>query len=99
MPLRQTRLDDLWHFRDAVASEAGLRTEPPRPGIHAETEGDALEFDANPLVRRPSRQPATRMSFLLTNSSAASSPISRAVPERFTPPKGSSGESASTMLT
>ena len=42
---------------------------------------------------------ATRMSFLLTNSSAASRPISLEVPERLTPPKGSSGESASTTLT
>ena len=42
---------------------------------------------------------AVRMSFLLTNSSAASRPISREVPLRLTPPNGSSGESARTTLT
>ncbi len=42
---------------------------------------------------------AVRMSFLFTNSSAASRPISREVPLRLTPPNGSSGESASTTLT
>ncbi len=42
---------------------------------------------------------AVRISFLFTNSSAARSPSSRPVPLRFTPPNGSSGESASTRLT
>ena len=45
------------------------------------------------------RQAPTRMSFLLTNSSAPHRPSSRPEPERFTPPKGSSGLSAPTMFT
>ena len=47
---------------------------------------------------RPIAQP-TRMSFLLTNSSAPKRPSSRPNPERLTPPKGSSALSAPTALT
>src|SRR6185503_450082 len=41
----------------------------------------------------------TRISFLLTNSSAPYFPSSRPQPDRLTPPNGSSAPSAPTMLT
>src|SRR6476620_8457536 len=58
--------------------------------------GRESAFPAQPARR--SGQP-TRISFLLTNSSAPYLPSSRPEPERLTPPNGSSAPSAPTMLT
>src|SRR6476646_7845112 len=58
--------------------------------------GRGSAFPAQPARR--SGQP-TRISFLLTNSSAPYLPSSRPEPERLTPPNGSSAPSAPTMLT
>src|SRR6187431_2720212 len=69
-------------------------------GILLDPGGGDPRLGEHPRFRRSDAAPQApmRTSFLFTNSSAASRPISRPVPLRLTPPNGSSGESASTRL-
>jgi hypothetical protein len=65
-------------------------------GPHSET---ASPSQRTGRFRCAGRGQPIRMSLELTNSSAPALPSSRPVPDRLTPPKGSSGASALTTLT
>jgi hypothetical protein len=105
-------LFDSGRIEDAIAElelgkDAAVRWGTPQQVVWADEALDEARAGLDPPVaerraRGPeglSRYGPTRMSFLFTNSSAASSPISREVPERFTPPNGRPGSSASTRFT
>ena len=82
--------------RTAVRRDADWGAQDGRP--RRELRRRAGNVASPPSRRLQSGQP-TRISFLLTNSSAPYLPSSRPEPERLTPPNGSSAPSAPTMLT